>query len=393
MSELLDDLLAKPVGAAVARRQLDPERDFTRQLEVTGDDASVTVRGLPEEATEGAAAAFLRERGEDPEEWIATGFRSGEWTMANGETGVSNRYTFRRRSASVAARIPIDDLVGAVKRHRPKAARPQGDHGFLVVLGDMQFGKMDGDGPEGALHRTIEYLNRAADLLVTYRKLYGIGHVHVAWMGDHVEGFVSQGGANAWRTTLTLNDQIRLTRRVMLHAMQTFAPLAERVSMAAVPGNHGEPQRFAGKGVTRYDDSHDTESLIAVADAAALNPEAFGHVEFLVPETDELTVVAEVAGTVIAHAHGHTWRPGKQFEWWKGQAFNQDSALHVADVLLAGHLHHEHIERDGRRLYIGAPAVESESTWWRHATGTGGSPGLIAAVVKDGNVSPIELVR
>jgi metallophosphoesterase superfamily enzyme len=69
----------------------------------------------------------------------------------------------------------------------------------------------------------------------------------------------------------------------MLHALTLFAPLARRASMAAVPGNHGEAVRFAGKGVTRYDDSHDIESLLAVHDAASLNPEAFGHVEFYVP--------------------------------------------------------------------------------------------------------------
>ena len=69
----------------------------------------------------------------------------------------------------------------------------------------------------------------------------------------------------------------------MLRALTLFVPLAARVSMAAVPGNHGEAVRFAGKGVTRYDDSHDTEALIAVADAAALNPAAFGHGEFTSP--------------------------------------------------------------------------------------------------------------
>ena len=247
-------------------------------------------------------------------------------------------------------------------------------------------------GVEGTVERTIAYLGQAAKLLADYSSRFDIGHVHIAWMGDHVEGFNSQGGANAWRTKLTLTEQIRLTRRIMLHALELFAPLANRVTMAAVPGNHGEAVRFDGKGVTRYDDSHDTESLIAVADAAKLSGK-FGHVEFYTPDTDELTVLLEVAGTKIAHAHGHQWRPGKQFEWWAGQAFNRESSMHVADVLLAGHLHHDHIERDGSRLFIGAPAMEAESTWFRHRKGTGGCPGLITAVVKDGLVTPIELVH
>jgi hypothetical protein len=390
---LVEALLAKPVGPALPARQVDPDKDFTRQIELTDSSASVTVRGLPEDADESAARAYLRSKGEDPDQWEATGFRSGEWTMANGETGVSNRYTFQRVSAAAGDRLPLDELLADVRDYQPVLDRPAGTHGFVVELGDTQFGKIDGDGVDGTLKRTVSGLNAAADRFHLYSSLFDFGHVHLAWTGDHVEGFNSQGGANAWRTQLTLNEQIRLTRRVMLHALKTFAPLAQRVTMAAVPGNHGEAVRFAGKGVTRYDDSHDTESLIAVADAAELNPEAFGHVEFYVPDTDELTVMVDVAGTKIAHAHGHQWRPGKHFDWWRGQAFNKSSNMHMADLLLAGHLHHEFVDTDGPRTFMQAPAMESESTWWRHSKGTVGAPGLIVAVTKAGQTNLKEVIR
>ncbi|MCY0933600.1 hypothetical protein [Streptomyces sp. H34-S4] len=395
MSELLDELLAKPIGPAVPARVTDPEKDFTRQIEIKGDEADVTVRGETFEENESAATAVLQGQGLDPSQWTVTGLRSSEWTMANGDTGVSTRFTFARTCASDAVERPaIDELLAAIDASsvvHPFDER-DGDHTFLIALGDMQFGKIDGDGVEGTLRRTIDCLNRAAELLALYRLRFNIGHVHIAWLGDHVEGFVSQGGANTWRTQLTLNEQIRLTRRVMLHALLVFAPRCERLTMAAVPGNHGEAVRVNGKGVTRYDDSHDTESLIAVKDAANLNSARFGHVEFFVPDTDELTVVVECSGTVVAHAHGHHWRPGKHFEWWKGQAFNRQSAMHQADLLLAGHLHHEHVDSDGLRTFIQPPAMESESTWWRHAKGTTGAPGLIVAVTKDGRVPVKEVV-
>ncbi|WNV90340.1 hypothetical protein [Umezawaea sp. Da 62-37] len=390
---LTEQLLAKPVGPAITPRATSPEKDFTRAVEVSGDTAEVTVRS-DVQVDESAAANFLREQGEDPSLWEVTGFRASEWTMASGATGVSTRYSFARLgTAASAERPPLDELFAEIRGHEPVTERAEGDHGFLVLAGDMQFGKLDGDGVQGTLARTIDYLNRARDVLELYRLRFDVGHVHVAWLGDHVEGFVSQGGANVWRTQLTLNEQIRLTRRVMLHALKLFADSAERVSMVAVPGNHGEAVRFAGKGVTRYDDSHDTESLIAVADAAALNPEAFGHVRFYVPETDELTVVLPVAGTTVAHAHGHQWKPGRHFEWWRGQAFNAASPMHQADLLVAGHLHHEHVDSDGKRLFIQPPAMESESTWWRHAKGTTGHPGLIVAMTKDGAVGPLEVIR
>ncbi|MEU8327278.1 hypothetical protein [Micromonospora sp. NPDC048839] len=394
MSELVDELLSKPVGPEIPARTTNPDRDFTKQVEVTGDLAAVTVRGSAEEVTVDAAVTHLRSQGLNTEDWIATGFRSSEWTMANGDTGVSTRYTYARAGSAEAERPNLDELLANIGTHQPApTARSEGDHGFIVALGDMQFGKIDGDGVEGTLRRTIDCLDKAADRLMDYSNQLDIGHVHLAWLGDHVEGFVSQGGSNTWRTQLTLNEQIRLTRRVMLHALVTFAPIVTKLTMAAVPGNHGEAVRLNGKGLTRYDDSHDTESLIAVADAAALNHAAFNHVQFFVPQTDELTVVVDVAGTVVAHAHGHQWRPGKHWEWWRGQSFNRASAMHQADLLLAGHLHHEHVDTDGPRTFVQPPAMESESTWWRHAKGTTGAPGLVLLVTKDGQTNIKEVVR
>ncbi|MGW8953528.1 hypothetical protein [Streptomyces sp. NPDC055709] len=398
MSELLDELLAKPIGPAVPARTTDPEKDFTKQIEVSGDDAAVTVRGETFEENEGAALAALEKQGLNPSEWTVTGLRSSEWTMANGELGVSTRFSFSRRACATVAgdRPALDELLAAIDSTPPDPVtmfvRDGEEYTFIVALGDMQFGKVDGDGAAGTLERTIDCLNKAADLLAEYRLRFNIRHVHIAWLGDHIEGFVSQGGANTWRTQLTLNEQIRLTRRVMLHALLLFAPMCSRLTIAAVPGNHGEAVRINGKGVTRYDDSHDTESLIAVKDAAELNPDRFGHVEFYVPDTDELVVVVECSGTVVGHAHGHQWRPGKHFDWWRGQAFNQASPMHLVDLLLAGHLHHEFLDTDGWRTFLQPPAMESESTWWRHNKGTTGAPGLVVAVTREGRVPVKEVV-
>lgn len=389
---LLQRLLDKPVGP-VWTASPGPSGPLTSKVEVGEDSAQVTLQAPAGAATEGAARDRLVAQGLDPAEWEVATMRSSSYGSPDNPMEAT-AFTFRRRHNSVDSRPPLDEILAEVKAHTPTPNRPTGESAFLVALGDMQFGKIDGDGARGSLHRTIDCLNRAANLLAAYqRDGHEIGHVHIAWLGDHIEGFVSQSGANVWRTTLTLNEQIRLTRRVMLHAMTTFAPMVDRLTMAAVPGNHGEPQRFSGKGVTRYDDSHDTESLIAVADAAVLNAETFGHVEFYVPETDELTVVLEVGGSVVAHAHGDKWRPGKHFEWWRGQAFSTNSAMHAATVLLAGHLHHLHIEREGDRLYIGLPALESESTWFRHHTGTTGRPGIVTALMNGGRISPVEFIE
>lgn len=380
MDALTEKLLSIPVGPTQAPRQLNPDKDFTRQIEVVGETATLTVRDEPGTITDDTAIQYIREEGLNPDEWEATGFTKSVWGDPPKE---SVKFTYKRREGAGLERPNIDELIAVMERaeRAPYVVDAKG-YGAIVGIGDMQFGKIDGDGVDGTLRRTVEYIDKAAQQIDYMAGLWPVDHIHVAWLGDHIEGFNSQGGANVWRTPLTLNEQIRLTRRVMTHAMVTFGELGVRLSMAAVPGNHGEPQRFMDKGVTRYDDSHDTESLIAVSEAAALT-ELYNDVEFYVPATDEMTVVVDVAGTTVAHAHGHQWRPTKHFDWWKGQAFNPSSAMHMADVLMAGHLHHEHQEADGHRLFIGVPSLESESTWFRHSTGTAGNPGIFLGITKD----------
>jgi len=394
-SDLLTDLLSTPTAPTLAGRQADPDTDFTRQINVTGDAAEVTVRGPEGIDPESSASDVLRNHGLDPAEWEISGFRSSEWTMPNGEPGVSARFSFGRLKApAVRERPSIDELL-KVFDEAPCWVPDNltGDHTMIVAIGDMQFGKIDGDGPAGTLRRAMHCIDQAVARLDDYRKRFEIEHVHLAWLGDHVEGFVSQGGANTWRTQLTLTEQIRLTRRLMAYAIIKFAPLVSRLTVVAVPGNHGEAVRPGGKGVTRYDDSHDTDALISVSEALTFAGEEFAHVEVYVPDTDELTVTVECSGTVVVHAHGHQWRPGKHFEWWRGQAFDKTSALHTADLLLAAHLHHEFVDTDGPRTFIQIPAMESESTWWRHLKGTRGAPGLIVAITKDGEVPVKEVVR
>lgn len=386
---LLDKFKERPAAPTITTKG---QPEFTKQLECSSDKIEATLNDLQGTITDGTAFDFLESEGLNPAEWSIKSFRKSQWDGFSGPME-SVRFSFERVSDSAIA-LDVDELIDSIKKHKaPKKARPEGSYGFIVGIGDLQVGKIDGDGDAGCVHRAIECIDSAVNKLSLYRKAgYDIGHIHVAWLGDHLEGFVSQGGTNAWRTQLPLNDQIRIVRRIMLYALQQFAPLAERVSMIAVPGNHGEAVRF-GTGLTRYDDSHDTESLIAVSDAASINAEAFGHVEFYVPDTDELIVELDVAGTHIAHHHGHKWKPNQHFRWWEGQAFNRDSKLYYADVLLTGHTHHEHIESSGNRLFISVPALESESTWFRHNTGIGGAPGILTALTKDGQIHSIDFLR
>lgn len=401
MSELLEELLAKPTSSY---EKTPRNAHLTSKLEISGSDASVEVVGKPEEVNESLARQVLKDRGENPDLWVATKFESSDRELSNGDVLRSNKFTFARvgtRSAQLAQQDPApaidwDSIEDEVKGYKGFPDHLVGDTaytdtGYIVAVADAQLGKTDGDGVQGALQRTVEYLNVARENLEQLREGYEINHVHIPFLGDMLEGYVSQNGANAWRTDLTPGEQFRLVRRIMLHALETFAGSATKVTMAAVPGNHDQTIRFQGKGTTKYDDSWDVEALISVADAAKANP-SLSHVEFLVPETDEMTVVTDVAGTIVGHVHGHQWKPGRHFDWWKGQSFG-GSPLADCDLLLCGHLHHELLETDGRRTFLQAPSLESESTWFRHGTGTVGNPGLLTCLTRNGRTHMIEVIR
>lgn len=389
--DLFEELLARPVGRAMPPTLIE-DREYTSSISIQGNKVELSLN-LPEgQANEGTGLQFLEEEGLNPDEWETTSFSKSRWGSEE-KPMESVKFGYKRKVQSGPLEVPIDDLIRAVEAYDFKPYWTEyGAYGIVVGIGDMQFGKIDGDGPEGTVKRTLRVIEEIAQTIYNIREQHEVCHIHVVWLGDHVEGFVSQGGSNVWRTQLTLNEQIRLTRRVMFKMLELIAPLAPKVTMAAVPGNHGEAVRFNGKGITRYDDSHDTEALIAVSEAASLAPEKFGHVEFMVPDTDELTVVTEVAGTVVLQAHGHQHSPGKHFDWWRGQAFHNPLA-NRADVLIEGHLHHEEVDSDGYRTYVGVPALESESTWWRHKTGTIGAPGAFIGIVKDGLMPVKHIIR
>lgn len=344
------------------------------------------------------AGRHLQEEGLVPEEWEIVTARTGRWTMANGEEGRTARYTYRRVENRAAN---LEETLEWLATFSPKPhiyERSAGALGLIFALGDMQFGKVDGDGVDGTLARCVEFIDRA--VRICERNMTagaGYSEVIVAWMGDHGEGFVSQDGANIWRTTLTNTEQQRLTRRVMTYAAEKFAevvPVGVKLSMVAVPGNHGDTIRIKGKGTTRYDDSYDTEALISLADAVEMSErEELKRINFYVPENDEIVVVLDVAGTRTVFSHGHFHRPGRALDWLTGQAFDKSSPMRDADLLIEGHLHHLHADKRNGTVFIGVPAVESESTWFRHRTGITGDPGAVLITTGGGIVPHWDVIE
>lgn len=308
------------------------------------------------------------------------------WDAGIGEGNVQRLYYYR---ASIRRRRmggpSLDELLAAIGKRRPKPPVAATGDGlsYTVLAGDLQLGKPDGDGTEGTVERFLTKTDRAMARLKELRKSgRRIDSITLPWLGDCIEGTVSQGGslAQAGRLDITLTEQLRVYRRLMLHQVREFAPLAERIVVPVVPGNHDEAER-QGKVVRRYDDSWAVEGAVAVADALKLAG-GFDHVSFVFPSRDELTITLDVAGTAVGFAHGHQF--GRDpVKWWSGQAHGMQP-IGSATLLLSAHLHHLRVEQSGAKTFIQIPALDGGSTWWRHKTGQDAPAGMVALVVGAG---------
>ena len=142
---------------------------------------------------------------------------------------------------------------------------------------------------------------------------------------------------------ISITEQVRAYRRLMMHQIATLAPLAEHVIIPVVPGNHDETTRTQ---VMPLSDSWAIEGAMAVEDWMDGRPE-YEHVRFIFPPEGEPDIYLEVTRPDdayqygMAFIHGHT--PGKSpnlmLEWWKGQSHGRQAAGN-ADMLVSAHFHH-----------------------------------------------------
>lgn len=353
---------------------------------VAWDGQSGTLTTQPMEAPPRDWSELLSVWDLDPAEYeVIEPVQYRAWDAGIGEGNVQRLYYYRanvrRRRVGQSG---LDELLAAVGKRKPKLREADGGGlSFAVLAGDLQLGKPDGDGTEGTIERFLSKTDAAVRRVKELRRAgRKVDSITLAWLGDCIEGNVSQGGsiAQAGRLDLTVSEQLRVYRRLMLHQVKEFAGLAERLVVPVVPGNHDEVER-AGKVVRRYDDSWAVEGAVAVADALNLAG-GYEHVSFVFPGRDELTITLDVAGTAVGFAHGHQF--GRDpVKWWSGQAHGMQP-IGSATLLLAAHLHHLRVEQTGAKTFLQIPALDGGSTWWRHRTGQDSPPGLVSLLIGDG---------
>lgn len=333
-------------------------------------------------------ADLMRELGVDPEQWEIIARRESRWQQSDGGKFLrAYRISVRRRSRRTGD-LPVEAMNEILSKFRPiqrnfDTARFDWDNRvFVIPIGDLQVGKIDGGGTEALIDRFAQLVAEAKQRL---QIAGGVKRLVLPWLGDCIEGIISQGGRLATRLDVSVTEQVRIYRRLMLHMIAELAPEATHVIVPVLPGNHDETTRqFA----TDVIDSWAVEGASAVQDALELAGR-YSHVKFLYPKPEELVVTLDV-GTedkpfVLGFTHGHlAGSPARALDWWKGQSHGRQLAGQ-ADMLFTGHFHHLRVEATGGgRTWVQIPAFDGGSNWFRRSKGEDEPAGLVSLWVTPG---------
>jgi hypothetical protein len=393
LEHLLGLTPGQAVPSAVTSRPVGPVGREWQPGVAFDTDGSMTVVSAPTTASPQDPTAWkaaVEELGlAVPEGWTVqlteAKYDPAAWTRseegADAVTQAVWRLKFRVTPAS-AAGYGAEDIAAMVRdaMRIKRTPRPflAPSRGLVVAYSDPQTGKVDKRGGSRELvARVAEKFDRLQDHI---RDLKAVGRpVDTAfWMdvGDCIEG--QQNVASQLATNdLTMTEMVRLHRRLTFDGIGRLAKHFNQVTAAVCGSNHAQ-HRINNKAVGPPSDDWGIETMQQVADAYSCNPDAFGHVKFVLPQTWQETVSVDVAGTIVGLAHGHQVRgPNRVVDWWRGQTFGEQPVA-SARVLLTGHFHHFHAQEVGnQKLWLQAPALDNGSSWYVNGTGEDSRAGLM----------------
>jgi predicted phosphodiesterase len=327
----------------------------------------------------------------NPDDWEVTSIRRGKWQKYDGEFLESLRVNVVPAKVALAERLDAEQLIDEIKKWRPAPGikTSTGEGAYLAAPSDQQIGKKTGSGGTQQSIDRILYLTEAsvAQFQMLQRAGLSLGTTVLALPGDHVEGNVSQNGRlqGLAASDLGLTEQVRVARRLLMAQIKAFAPLAERLVVPVINGNHDEVTRQVAADPA---DGWNVEIASAVQDACAENP-ALQHVEFRYPASGHQTLTVDINGTMLGLFHGH--QSGNNPEkYLSGQSLGQ-TALGMADVWISGHFHNFRAMDISQRLWIQCPTTDPGSEWFRDRAGKESKPGLLTMVL-GGGFDPREFI-
>lgn len=373
---------------------------------VVWDGTKGTITSGPLDSAPEDWGPLLLARGLDPERYQVVGnVRWCSWDgwqrSEPGEPAVSAmQYSFKAEIALKASAQPdLEALYKEIRKARKrKQQAPVGlDGAWVIAISDWQTGNGDAGGLEKQLQQIADLPAKLEARLKALRKAgVPIGHIVIAGLGDLVEGCHSFYSDQTYTVQADRREQMRIVRRGVLDIVRTLAPLAEKVTLTAVGGNHGQ-HRQNGKAITGTADNDDVACFEQVAEILAEAPDIYGNVEVRLPH-DRLALNLEAGGQILAITHGHIAR-GKGdpastlWSWWAGQSHGRYYPVGDANVLLTGHYHHLCVRvQESRALFI-APSLTKVGDYWGASTGYVTDAGTLTFVLSSSGWSNLEVLR
>lgn len=388
--------LADELGAYPAAQ----EPQYTPRVEFNGGTGTLdtgVIKGPVPEDFSPIFREMLEAAGHDPDTvQVGRKLKESHWQQRNqlrdeegratGEYETTYLHAFKFET--VLGTPSFVDIEAVCSKAKTQPAPGKGAFWFVFQAGDQQIGKRSRDGStEEIIERYVESVEIAKEEFKSLKRL-GIEGIQICLPGDCLEGNQSQGGKNLWLTQEPITEQNRIMRRLMMHTVEAFAPLVDKVYLDVVNGNHDEASRqlnfYPGDGWA-------TECAITISDILKVNEKSYGHVEVRVPEKWSGFMTVPVGNTVVTIIHGHQWRKGQAFKWWSEQAISNQPAG-ASQILQNGHYHEWGVESNGERVRIASSTYDCGSDWYRESHGAMPRRGGLVYLLNDGEVSHMSMV-
>lgn len=259
---------------------------------------------------------------------------------------------------------------------------------FIWHIGDLHIGKADGGGTDHAVKVFLTRLSQALSEYLKLSKIEDLEGVQIAFVGDGIEGVVSQGGKNTGGKSmdLSLTEQIRITQQLIAQAVTEFGKIAPKVYLDVVNGNHDEAIRNPIS--TSPGDGWATSIAHSIETSMSMFGNGqFDHVEVRTPSDDRGFMTLPLGSSTIVMVHGHQWSGGQKgaLTWWDKMAAH--GQVPIEGVMQFGHFHSPYLSTDAQKTVVCCDTFEDESGWFLHKGGSSSRNAGITYILSDNQVS------
>lgn len=305
--------------------------------------------------------------------------RASTWQQSkrleDGKRDIVQLYSYRAMFKRSSDRLDLPALFAAARaRKQPQLTPAENDRTMVVVLGDVQAGKV---GSRGGTPELIERLAATRQALEKRLRARRPSRIVLAEAGDLFENFES-GGNPFFTNDLSLAEQMDLAGTIVFEFAKLCARFAP-VDVLTVTSNH-TAWRSGKQNLGRPADDlglHVHRQVAKLAEASKLR--ATWHF----PAEYDDSIAFDVGGVKLGMVHGNQFSPGKAIEWWQKQQHGGQPVAD-ADVLLTAHYHHLVVQPTGRstrtgraKWHIQTPTLDNGSDWYRNIAGDDSDPGML----------------